>query len=130
MWPWTRVQNRLDDILLMLGEMQAVLNALVNRETLLMASIADLQAQVQQNTDVINSAKTLLQGLADQLQEAKDSGDPAKIQAVIDQIKQNDDDLAAAVVKNTPAQGGGGRPTPPSPPAPPTPGNQARGRTP
>lgn len=64
-------------------------------------TLDDLKAQVQKNTDVEASAVTLIQGIAQQLKDA--GNDPAKIQALSDQLKSSADALAAAVTANTPA---------------------------
>lgn len=66
-------------------------------------AIDALTAQVSANNDVIQSAITLLQGLKAQLDAAIASGDPTKIQALSDQLGQQDTALAAAVAANTPA---------------------------
>lgn len=60
-----------------------------------------LKAQVEANTQVAESAITLIQGLAAKIEELKD--DPAALQALADQLKAEDDALAAAVAANTPA---------------------------
>lgn len=77
-----------------------VLNQKVN---LIMAILDDLEAQTAANTDVINSVEVLVQDLAAKLQAALDSGNPARVQAVIDALKAKDEELAAAVAANTPA---------------------------
>lgn len=63
-----------------------------------------LTAQVAANGDAEAAAATLLQGLFQKLQDAINSGDPAKIQALTTQLKAQTDALAAAVVANTPAE--------------------------
>lgn len=68
-----------------------------------MAILDDLEAQVTANTDVITSVETLVASLAQKLQEAIDSGNPARIQAVVTALKAKDEELAAAVAANTPA---------------------------
>lgn len=65
------------------------------------ADLTTLQSQVAANTNVIQSAITLIQGLAAQLQAAKN--DPTAIQAIIDTMNANDTALAQAVAANTPA---------------------------
>jgi hypothetical protein len=67
-----------------------------------MALLDDLEAEVRANTNVDASASTLLARLATLLQEAKDSGDPVRLQAVIDSMKRDNASLAAAVAANTP----------------------------
>lgn len=79
------------------------------------ADLTDLKALVAENTTVVASAVTLLDSLADQLEAA--AGDPAEVQAIVDQLRVDKDALAAAVSENTPAA----EPTPeplPEDPAP------------
>jgi hypothetical protein len=61
-----------------------------------------LQGQVERNKQVTQSTLTLIKGLGDRIEALKD--DPVQIQALADEIRQNSDDLAAAVTANTPAQ--------------------------
>lgn len=69
----------------------------------IMATIADLQAAVARNTDAEASVVTLLRGISQQLKDAKASGDPAALDAVIKQLDDNTTNLGSAVVENTPA---------------------------
>lgn len=83
----------------------------------------DLEAQVKQMSTVSKSAVTLIGGLADRLSAAKN--DPAKVQALADELRQDAQDLASAITANTPADtsgdatggtaGGSTGGTPPSP---------------
>ena len=59
-----------------------------------------LTDQVTANTDVIDSAIKLIQNIHDLLVAA--GTDPVKLQALADALKSKDDELAAAVVANTP----------------------------
>lgn len=68
-----------------------------------MAILDDLEAQVRATTDAEASATTLINGFAARLQEAQNSGDPARVQAVIDAMKASAGALSSAVVANTPA---------------------------
>lgn len=68
-----------------------------------MAAIDDLKAEVARNTEVERSALALIKGLSDQLAAAIASGDMSQVQAVVDSLKANDDELAAGVAANTPA---------------------------
>jgi hypothetical protein len=61
-----------------------------------------LTAEVQRNTSVDQSAITLLQGLAAQIEALK--SDPVKLQALADSLRGSSDALAAAVAANTPAE--------------------------
>src|SRR5215831_8895164 len=85
---------------------KTIVNALTrqSQEIHQMAGELDaLNAEVAQNTDVTNSAITLLNGLSQQLKDALAAGDPAAIQAVVDQLDANTQSLADAVTANTPA---------------------------
>jgi hypothetical protein len=71
-----------------------------------------LKAEVERNTSVDDSIKTLVERLAQQIQDAKD--DPAALQALADQLRNSSDSVVAVVNANTPADTGGGT-TPPTP---------------
>ena len=58
-----------------------------------------LTLEVQENADVIDSAIVLIEGIAEQLEAIKD--DPAKIQALADELNVTSDRLAAAVAAHT-----------------------------
>lgn len=66
-----------------------------------MADLSTIQAAVEADTTVDQSAITLLNSLAEQLRNA--ANDPAEVQAIADQLNQNSSALAAAVSANTPA---------------------------
>jgi hypothetical protein len=66
-----------------------------------MADLTALQAAVAANTDVINSARTLIQGLAAQIQA--NITDPIALSQLVNQLRSSDADLASAVVANTSA---------------------------
>lgn len=68
-----------------------------------MATIVELQAAVQRNTDAEDSVVQLLKGISQQLKDAKASGNPAELDKVISQLDANTAKLASAVVENTPA---------------------------
>lgn len=61
----------------------------------------DLKAAVTAEDTVIDSAITLLQGLATQIASLKT--DPAALQALSDEVKAKSQALADAVTANTPA---------------------------
>lgn len=95
-----------------LAELKAMLQALAAQQTAgfsqlaqkesdIMADLTALTAEVARNTEVDQSAITLLNGLAAQIETLKT--DPAALQALADQLKGSSDQLAAAVVANTPA---------------------------
>ena len=60
----------------------------------------DLTAQVASNSAVLDSAVTLINGIADRITAA--GVDPAKLTALTTELKAKDDVLAAAVTANTP----------------------------
>jgi hypothetical protein len=68
-----------------------------------MADLSTLQTEVSANSDAVQSAVTLISGLAQQLKDALAANDPAAIQALADQLDANTQSLAAAVTANTPA---------------------------
>ena len=65
-------------------------------------------SQVQENTDLEQSAVEAIQGIAEQLREALNNDDTAALQALSQQLNASAAGLAAAIAANTPAQGGGG----------------------
>jgi len=68
-----------------------------------MATLEDIRAEVARNTDVDASAVQLLKALTDKIQQLIDQGaDPAALQGLVDELKSNNDKLAAAVAANTP----------------------------
>jgi hypothetical protein len=84
-------------------ELQDMMSLINEKLETIMATMDDLKAAVQRNTDVDASVITLLQGIAQQLKDAQAANDPAAIQAVIDQIDANTKALSDAVTANTPA---------------------------
>jgi len=65
-----------------------------------------LVAQVKTNTDIVQSAILLVQGLAQKIADlAAAGGTPAQFADLAAQIKASDDALAAAIAANTPAAG-------------------------
>jgi len=68
-----------------------------------MATMQDLTASVQRESDANDAVVTLLNGVSQQLKDAQASNDPQAIQTVIDQIDANTKKLSDAVTANTPA---------------------------
>jgi outer membrane murein-binding lipoprotein Lpp len=66
--------------------------------------LAALQTEVSQNSSVIDSAVTLLGGLAAKIDELKTN--PAALTALADEIRMKRTQLAEAVVAHTPAAQG------------------------
>lgn len=77
------------------------INRIIKQEKDIMADLSALTTAVAENTSVEESAIQLLQNLADQLEASMT--DPAAIQAIVDNVRNNSSALAAAVAQNTPA---------------------------
>lgn len=114
MYPASVNQTQLDRIE---AKLDLLLGLFLSEERRLLMTLDDLAKQVQANTDVEASAVTLIQGLAAQLKAS--ANDPAKIQALADQLSASAAPLAAAVAANTPAAPAS--PPPAAPPAAPAP---------
>jgi len=78
-----------------------ILRTLENQMSTTNTTLAALQAQVQQNTTIENSAVTLIQGLAAQIAQA--GTDPAALAALTANLNQSATALAAAITANTPS---------------------------
>lgn len=66
------------------------------------AVIEQLRTEVERNSTVDASAITLLQTLADKIEQLKQN--PTELQALVDSLRAQSDALAAAVVTNTPSE--------------------------
>lgn len=95
-----RIEQKLDALSRWALKFDATLSRVAQMENIEMATLDDLVAEVTAQKTIIGSVKTLIAGLQQQLADAIASGDPAKVQAVLDQLKANDADLAAAVPAN------------------------------
>lgn len=93
------------DVHVYLHDVEAVrlLKKILKKEEILMATMQDLQAAVQRNSDVDDSVIVLLNGIVQQLKDAQASNDPQAIQAVIDSLDADTKKMADAVTANTPA---------------------------
>jgi alanyl-tRNA synthetase len=87
---------------------QATINQLLKQEKILMSALDDLTEQVRQNTNVEQSAVTLIQGIAQKLQDAVSNNDSAALQQLAGQLSSSSAALAAAIAANTPSEGEGG----------------------
>ena len=67
----------------------------------IMAQIGTLKQQVASNHDAIESAIVLINGIADRIKAA--GVDQEQLDALVADLKNEDDNLAAAVAANTPA---------------------------
>lgn len=72
------------------------------REKRMAVDLSVLQAEVERNAAVDQSAIVLLTGLATKIEELK--ADPVALQAFVDSLRGSSDALAAAVAANTPAE--------------------------
>jgi hypothetical protein len=77
------------------------LDRILRRIKRMSVELDNLTAQVKANSDTIDSAVTLINGIADRIIAA--GVDPVKLTALSDELKAKDDTLAAAVTANTPA---------------------------
>lgn len=87
----------------LLRAVERKLDLIIRNQESIMATMADLQAAVTRNGDAENSVVILLQGISQQLKDAKASSDPAALDGVIAQLDANTAKLGAAVVANTPS---------------------------
>jgi hypothetical protein len=119
-----QIKNANAQILAALGQLNVTSAGILSSLQLLLAqgktqmlNVASLTTSVANNTSVVGSALTLIQGfatsqaaLSKQLADAIAANDPVALAAVQDaidsgvaQLNQSDTDLAAAVAANTPA---------------------------
>lgn len=83
------------------GELMKMLNLIIHKINKMATDLTALTAAVAKDTEVDQSAITLLQGLKQKLDEA--GTDPVALKALSDQLGANSQALADAVVANTPA---------------------------
>lgn len=88
------INFKLDRILRVLKDIQL-------KEEQMSIELEALTIQVTENTNLEQSAITLIEGIAAQLIAIKD--DPVKIAALATSLKASADNLAAAITANTPA---------------------------
>lgn len=74
---------------------------IIERLETMSVELDNLTAQVTANSTLLDSATTLINGIADRITAA--GVDPTKLAALSAELKSKDDALAAAVVANTPA---------------------------
>ena len=82
-------------------ELRGMLLKILRNQEALMAALDDLTAQVAANKVTIESAIVLINGIAARITAA--GTDPVALKALTDNLKAEDDNLAQAVVANTPA---------------------------
>jgi len=98
-WPQDSINHRLFHIE---GELIKLVEAIKELGELMSAELEALRAEVEENTAVDQSAITLLQGLAAQIEALKQ--DPVALQELADKLNASSEALAAAVAANTPAE--------------------------
>ncbi len=90
-----------------------MMDLILDRLDMTMATMQDLKDAVQRNTSVDDSVLALLQGISQQLKDAQAANDPQAIADVIAQLDANTQKMTDAVTANTPAA----EPTPETPPS-------------
>lgn len=83
-----------------LDRIEKMLKEVLQKEKLVMADLSALTAEVQENSDVVASAVTLLGGLSQQIRDL--ATDPAALQELADTLDASTQALADAVAANTP----------------------------
>lgn len=91
-----------------LSAIERKLDLVLGMEATTVADLSVLANEVQNNTDASNGIVVVVNRLADELEAA--ATDPAQVQALADQLRSNTQQLADAIVANTPADTGGGTP--------------------
>lgn len=86
----------------LLEELLSRVKNLQKKDVIIMATLEELETQVEANTDAEQSAIVLIEGIVAELEAAKN--DPVRLQAAIDNLRGSGDALAAAVVANTDAE--------------------------
>lgn len=75
------------------------LDTIIKRIKHMSQEVDNLTAQVKANSEAIDSAVVLINGIADRIQAA--GVDPAKLTALTDELRTKDQALSEAVVANT-----------------------------
>lgn len=96
-----RLEAKLDALKSILVEVARSSRRSEWKEGTIMATIADLVAEVAQVKSVEAAAAAAIQGLVAKIEEAKASADPAALDAAIADLKASSDALAAAIPANT-----------------------------
>lgn len=77
------------------------LDTIIKRIKHMSQEVDNLTAQVKANSDAIDGAVVLINGIADRIAAA--GVDPVKLNALTDELRSKDQALSEAVVANTPA---------------------------
>ncbi len=78
------------------------LDTLIAQGEIMSAALTKITNEVSETKGIIQSAVTLINGLAGQIRDLKD--DPAALDALADSLDADSSALAAAVAANTPAE--------------------------
>lgn len=89
-----------DEVTRKLDALLNFMRLILQKEVQSMEQFDQLKSQVQATTEVARSAVVLINGIADRIAAA--GVDPAKLQELTESLKASDQELAAAVVANTP----------------------------
>lgn len=98
-----------------IAEILSTVRALSKGATAMASDLSDLTEAVAANGTVQQSAITLLDGLKSQLDAALASNDTAALRELSTQLSSQRQALADALVRNTPAESGGGATDPNAP---------------
>lgn len=92
------------NIILILTALNSVILILIFKKQKKMGvELDNLTTEVSETKTIMASAKVLIEGLKDRLDDAIASGDPAALQALSDDLNTGSEDLAAAIAANTPS---------------------------
>lgn len=87
------------------SQLDRIEQAITRQGATMSKELDDLKAEVERNSSVDASALALIKGLADQITAAADN--PRAVRLLADQLRAQNDALAAAVTANTPADNTG-----------------------
>jgi len=90
------------DLATVLSNQQSAFTSLAAQEAKTMSALDDLQAQVAQNTNLEQSAITLITGLAQQITQAVNNNDGPALQALAQQLQASASALGEAITAKTP----------------------------
>ena len=93
--------KKIDQILMIVQDIQTIVKDIQSKGVKETMTLDELKTQVDANTSVEQSAITLINGLAAQI--AAVATDPAKVQALADELKTSATALSTAITANTPA---------------------------
>jgi cell division FtsZ-interacting protein ZapD len=107
--PFLRIYLHPDpELLRQLDRIETYVAALLGRVTIMSEQLDSLAREVQEMGGVVDSAITLIGGLAAQIRDLKT--DPAALEALAAELDAKAGQLAAAVSANTPPAEGPGQP--------------------